>query len=131
MKAINVVAGVLLREGKVLIARRKPDKSLGGKWEFAGGKVDSGEGLEVALKRELFEELNILFEIGSYVGSNSHRYGDLIVTLHAFLVHCPRDVASSTDHDEFAWTDLHEILEYDLAPADIPLVDMISRHLKN
>src|ERR1700761_4805324 len=65
---IDVVAGVVRREdGRVLITQRLPDDTLGGYWEFPGGKVDPGEELPAALHRELTEELGIHTEIGAEI----------------------------------------------------------------
>ena len=74
----QVVAGVLARDGKILICRRRADQPHPLKWEFPGGKIEAGESPEVALVRELREELGIASEPGhelqryefSYPGKN-------------------------------------------------------------
>ena len=62
---IAVVAGIVTQRGKVLVSRRLPDDSYGGKWEFPGGTVD-GESPKAALRRELAEELGIRVEVGEW-----------------------------------------------------------------
>ena len=82
---INVVAAILEKEDKILIAKKKEGKPLAGFWEFPGGKVENGETLEKALIRELKEEMDIEIEIKDYVGESIHDYGDnKIVSLKLF-----------------------------------------------
>ncbi len=71
---IDVVAGVVRRDGLFLIAQRLADDTLGGYWEFPGGKVDPGEELRDALRRELMEELGIETEIGAEIQRVVHAY---------------------------------------------------------
>lgn len=63
LNSIDVVAGILVENGRVLVSRRLPGDSYGGKWEFPGGTVD-GESPKAALRRELFEELGIKVLVG-------------------------------------------------------------------
>ena len=79
---IDVVAAVIRREdGRILITQRLPDDTLGGYWEFPGGKVDPGEELRAALARELREELGLETEIGAEIHHISHAYPDRDVRL--------------------------------------------------
>ena len=82
---INVVAGVIRRaDGRLLITQRLPDDTLGGYWEFPGGKVEAGEELPTALKRELAEELGVETKIGAEIHRVVHAYPDRDVRLHFF-----------------------------------------------
>src|SRR5216117_3701039 len=74
--AIEVAAGVVFRDGRVLITQRRPDDHLGGLWEFPGGKRESGETFEECLQRELREELGIEVEVGEWLGSVTHLSGE-------------------------------------------------------
>ena len=69
MKEIQVVCGVALKDDKVFLARRRPEKSYGGFWELPGGKVEPGETHESALARELSEELGIDVRVGEFIAS--------------------------------------------------------------
>ncbi len=80
----TVVAAVIARQGLVLIAQRPPDGLLGNLWEFPGGKVENGETLEAALRREIREELAVEIAVGQAVGVYRHAYTHFKVTLHAF-----------------------------------------------
>lgn len=88
MKTLLVVCAALINDkGEVLLAQRPEGKRLAGKWEFPGGKVEAGEDLVTALRRELCEELGIEAVIGSEVATVQHQYAEgLAVELHFFLV---------------------------------------------
>ncbi|VTP63380.1 CTP pyrophosphohydrolase [Serratia rubidaea] len=86
MKTIDVVAAIIARDGKILLAQRDAQSDQAGRWEFPGGKVESGESQPQALARELAEELGIEAAIGSYVASNSWQTGERLIRLHAWRV---------------------------------------------
>ena len=73
-KIINVVAAAIEKDGKIFCAQRPEGKSLGGYWEFPGGKLEEGESPEQALIREINEELNSKIEIISFVNEASYDY---------------------------------------------------------
>ena len=88
-KIINVVAAAIEKDGKIFCAQRPEGKSLGGYWEFPGGKLEEGESPEEALIREIHEELNSQIEIISFVNEASYDYdfGTVVMkTFHAKLV---------------------------------------------
>ena len=124
---IDVVAAVLIdHDGKVLIARRKEGKKLGGYWEFPGGKVEKGETPETSLIRELQEEMNIDIEVLKYIGENTHRYdGDVDIRLLAYHSRIVRGQIRLMDHDKVMWVNVDKLLNHKLAPADIPIVDLL------
>ncbi len=80
----KVVVGVIYKNGRILIDKRKPSGLLGGLWEFPGGKVRMGESLEAALSREVREELGITVRILRPLATVQHSYSHFSVTLHAF-----------------------------------------------
>ena len=80
----TIVAGVIRRRGRLLIDRRNPDGLLGGLWEFPGGKVEPGETLDEALRREVREEVGIEIEVGDPLAVVRHAYSHFRITLHAF-----------------------------------------------
>jgi 8-oxo-dGTP diphosphatase len=81
------VAAVIARESRVLICQRTAEQAFPLQWEFPGGKVEAGEDLVTALRRELCEELGIEAVIGSEVATVQHQYAEgLAVELHFFLV---------------------------------------------
>ncbi len=80
----TVTAGVIERQGQVLITQRPPQGLLGGLWEFPGGKINPGEDLTDCLKREICEELGVDIHVGKQFGAYRHAYTHFRVTLFAF-----------------------------------------------
>ena len=80
---LTVVAGIIERDGLILIAQRKPGDRLAHQWEFPGGKVEPGETPEQALVRELREEFAVETEVGAYVGRSVFAYEHVTVELLA------------------------------------------------
>ena len=83
MEVIEVAAGIIVHEGRYLIARRKAGVHLGGLWEFPGGKRETGETLEECLHRELREELNVRIGPPTPFQVVRHEYPEKIVELPA------------------------------------------------
>jgi len=80
----TVVVGVIRKQGRILIDKRKPEGLLGGLWEFPGGKQERGETLEAALLREIREELGIQIQIEHRLATVDHAYSHFRIRLHAF-----------------------------------------------
>src|SRR6185503_21266775 len=101
--AIEVAAGVVFRDGRVLITQRRPDDHLGGLWEFPGGKRESGETFAACLRRELMEELGIEVEVGECLGSVTHRYPGKTVHLRFYRCAWRLHEPSALGCQDFAW----------------------------
>lgn len=125
--SVDVVCGVLVKQGLILIAKRKTGKILQGMWEFPGGKVEFAESAPEALKRELFEEFEISAEIDELIGENTHDYKFARICLKAFWVRHFSGEFRLKVHDELAWVKPAELLNSELAPADIPLAEKVIR----
>ena len=122
-----VTCAIIVKEGKILIARRAVDQKLAGKWEFPGGKVEDGESPEECLKRELAEEFGIQVEVGEYITSSKHQYDHISIELIAFHTKYISGTFTLTDHDKIEWVKPAELLDYDLAKADVPIAQEISQ----
>ena len=123
---IKVVAAILEKEDKILIAKKREGKPLAGLWEFPGGKIEEGETPEENLIRELMEEMNIKVRVNEYVGESIYDYGDgKVISLKGFTAEIIEGDIKLTDHDEYKWVTLEEIYNYKVAPADIPLISKI------
>ena len=126
-KIINVVAASIEKDGKIFCAQRPEGKSLGGYWEFPGGKLEEGESPEEALIREIHEELNSQIEIISFVNEASYDYdfGTVVMkTFHAKLVSGNLDLL---EHQDSAWLEPSRLKTLDWAPVDRPAVELLSK----
>lgn len=121
MVMIKVVCGLIFKEDKIFICRRKPEKSLGGFWEFPGGKVELNEELEASLIRELREELQMSVEVKEHFKTVKHNYDNFSIELISFICEFENSNYILTDHDSYEWLDPKELLKWKLAPADIPI----------
>jgi mutator protein MutT len=122
MKAVEVVAGLVLREGKLLITQRPLDAHLGGLWEFPGGKRGAGESPEDCLRRELQEELGIEVQVGDLVASILHRYPEKTVDLKFFRCRWLRPEPRNLGCSAFRWVEAKELGAYAFPAADARLL---------
>ena len=122
-----VVAGLILRgehsQREVLICQRSPDKPMGLKWEFPGGKVEPGESPEQALARELEEELGVRATIGAEITAIRHNYrnGGAIHIQFFTVEDFAGELRNLVFHD-MQWSKLDRLPEYDFLDADLTLI---------
>lgn len=120
---IPVIAGVIERNGKILIAKRKMNGLMGGKWEFPGGKLETMETPQECLKRELFEEFGIETETGDFIHSTIHPLScQVTIELAAYKVRYISGEFQLRDHDEIKWVRPRELDGYDFPDADYAVV---------
>lgn len=118
-----VVAALILREGEVLICQRRPDQPMALQWEFPGGKIEQGEGPEIALARELSEELGIEATIGPRVTRIRHNYRHGgAVDLQFYTVREFSGELVNRIFNELRWAKLTDLPSFDFLPADRGLV---------
>lgn len=123
---INVVAGVIRRQdGRLLITQRLADDTLGGYWEFPGGKVEPGEELQVALWRELKEELGVETEVGAQIHHIVHAYPDRDVRLYFFDARIVSGEPQKLEVADLRWVALDELMDYQFPEADLPLLNQL------
>ncbi|WP_254528891.1 MULTISPECIES: (deoxy)nucleoside triphosphate pyrophosphohydrolase [unclassified Sphingobacterium] len=119
---MNVACGIIIKESRILICQRNSEKSLPLKWEFPGGKQEINETLEDCLLREIREELCIELDIVEKLPSHFHKYSFAEITLHPFVCYIKSGRIILNDHLAYKWCNKNEILQYDLADADIPII---------
>lgn len=112
----TIVAGVIVRGGTVLLARRSASMRFAGKWEFPGGKVEPGEEPSLALARELREELALQTRVLEHFYDAP--YGQH--TIAAYWVQ-PQSEPTPLEHAELIWSPASKLQEFDLLPADVEI----------
>ena len=123
---VAVVAGIIKNDdNEVLIADRRRSRTLRDYWEFPGGKLDSDESAEAALRRELEEELGIEMEAARFLIRIEHDYPDLKVGIDFYVVSEWRGQPKGREAQEIRWVAISSLHEANLLPADAPVIDAI------
>jgi 8-oxo-dGTP diphosphatase len=124
---IKVTAAILVKDNKIIIAKRGPDDQLANKWEFPGGKIEINETPEQCLKREMKEEFDIHVSVGEYLGSSIYHYDHMSIELLAYRAYWEKGEINLKDHDEFRWISLEQLAEFDFAPADRVFIEKLEK----
>ena len=128
MKLILVTAVALIDpEGRVLLAQRPPGKSLAGLWEVPGGKVEPGETPELALIRELREELGIDTWASCLAPLTfaSHSYEGFHLLMPLFACRKWQGIPTPHEGQTLAWVRPDRLKDYPMPPADLPLIPIL------
>ena len=118
MKASTVVAAIIKKNDLYFIVQRNKKKHLGLKWEFPGGKVELKETLEMALIREIKEELNILINVNEKIAEQEYEDDKIKIILHYFLCTHQKGKIKLKEHENFAWVSKNEFSKFDFAEGD-------------
>jgi len=125
---IRVVAALVQDSGKLLVCQRKLRTSFAMMWEFPGGKVKPGEGLELALARELEEELGATATVGPEVYRTQHRYAELgeAIELIFFNAHLDPKQVRNLVFEQIKWVRASELSAMNFLPADRELIEKLA-----
>ncbi|MGA1986834.1 MAG: (deoxy)nucleoside triphosphate pyrophosphohydrolase [Candidatus Sulfotelmatobacter sp.] len=119
----RVVAGLIVKDGKLLVCQRTRHQTMPLKWEFPGGKIEEGEQPRDALRRELEEELGILAKVGDEVKRIQHEYPNGgMVELRFFVVRAYEKEIENRIFRDMQWAEPKELPKYDFLEADLTLV---------
>jgi 8-oxo-dGTP diphosphatase len=124
--AVHVVGAAIIRDGRVLAARRVRPAAVAGGWEFPGGKVEDGESEPAALARECREELGIAIAVGERLAEAVDDRIRLVVYAAALVAGEPRPL---DDHDELRWLTAAELDEVAWLPIDRELLPLVAAGL--
>ena len=125
---IKVVAALIEKDNKALIAKRSTgDPNVIGKWEFPGGKVELGEDEFKAIEREIKEEFELDIKAKKFLNNNICEYPTKTVDLRLYSCDYVDGKFNLHDHSEYKWVTKDDLLDYDLAPADIPLAEYVKK----
>ena len=129
MSGIAVVGAVIFQSGKILAAKRKQGKTLGGLWEFPGGKIEGGESPIEALAREIKEELEAEIEVVREIVTTVHHYDFATIELTTFQCELKGNHFVNKEHEEIKWLSVSDLGTVEWAPADTPTIEWIRRNL--
>ena len=127
----QVTAAILIKDRKILIAKRKAHDRQANKWEFPGGTVEQDETPEVCLKREIQEEFGITVSVGRFFGESVYHYDHGSIKLLAYRAHWESGKIGLKDHADYRWVSSAQLTQYDFSPADIPIVEKLQNHEKH
>ncbi len=122
---VDVVAALIVREGRFLICRRPASKARGLLWEFVGGKVEPGESREEALARECMEELDVKVKVGDLYAELIHSYPDISIRLLLYRASIEKGRPKLIEHCDMRWISPGEIDLFDFCPADADILKKI------
>ena len=122
---IEVVAAVIYKNNKFLIAKRNSKKSQGGLWEFPGGKVECNETYEQALVREIKEEFDVEIKVDDYIGENIHKYSDKTIKLIFYKATLLNDNIKLLEHEDYKWITKKDKDNFEFADADKIVFDLL------
>ena len=125
---VEVVAGLICENGRVLACQRSADAAFPLKWEFPGGKVEEGENHKDALRRELHEELGIAVESAKEICQYQHTYkGISKVHLTFFWVQKYKREVKNLVFRQIVWVELNELSKFDFLDGDLTLIEKLVR----
>lgn len=128
MKHIEVVAAVIYKDGKIFATQRGYGE-FEGMWEFPGGKIEPGESCEVALKREIQEELGVDIEVGELIYITEYDYPLFHLTMHCFLCSVTSGEIELKEHKSARWLTKDTLNDVNWLPADLDVIEKIKNDL--
>ena len=126
---IDVVAAVIRRDGRILITQRLDNVHLARLWEFPGGKVEAGESFEVALSREISEELGVKIRVKEEFFTTEHDYPGKSVRLHFFSCTLAEGEPAALGVADLRWVSPAELSQFEFPPADAELIALLEREM--
>lgn len=124
MKKIEVVAGIVCRENKILATQRGYGEFKDG-WEFPGGKLEAGETGVEALKRELREELDMEVVVGDLLETVEYDYHQFHLTMHCYLCQLAKEEFVLKEHEAARWLGKNQLDEVAWLPADEGIIEKL------
>jgi mutator protein MutT len=122
---LDVAIGILWREGKILICRRREQDPLGGYWEFPGGKCEPAESPEACVVRELLEELGVVVRAVESLARIEHEYPHARVRLHPFLCRLETGEPAALAAIECRWISPAALADYRFPAANDSLLESL------
>lgn len=130
MKTINVVAAVIKENNKIFATQRGYGDFKDG-WEFPGGKIEVGETPQEALRREIKEELDTDIQVGDLIDTIEYDYPNFHLSMQCFWCSIVSGDLILKEHEAARWLSRDELDSVSWLPADITLINMLKRNIKN
>ena len=130
MKQVLVAVGIILRHNQTFVTLRSDDKHQGGKWEFPGGKVEAGETLLTALRRELNEEVGITVNQSKPLMTIEHDYGDKKVCLEVQIVEDFDGEPFGREHQRGKWLEVTALNISEFPAANKPIIEALQARVQ-
>jgi len=125
IEIVHVAVGVIKKNNAIFICKRADEQHQGGLWEFPGGKVEAGESVFVALKRELIEEVGLTIHSSSQLMVIEHDYGDKCVKLDVHIVSNFSGEAHGAEGQPSEWVAISELENYDFPEANAEIIEKL------
>lgn len=129
MKTIEVVAAVIIDNNKILATKRASGEFIN-MWEFPGGKIEQGETNEVALKREILEELEVEIDIEKFIMTINYDYPNFHLIMHCYLCTLKNKNIKLNVHNDAKWFLKEELSKIKWVPADIEVANKVKTLVK-
>ena len=126
MCAIEVVAAVILHEGRILATQRGYGEWKDW-WEFPGGKMEAGETPEEALVREILEELSTEISVDEFLCTVEYDYPKFSLTMHCYLCSLLTEALHLNEHEAAKWLTLDELDSVEWLPADLKVIEALKK----
>jgi A/G-specific adenine glycosylase len=127
---IPIAVGIIKKENKVLIAKRKQNGMLAGLWEFPGGKQENAESLQQTVIREVLEEAGVVVTVDKKLIMVKHTFSHFKIELTAFLTTLKSGQAKALSSDEVKWVTLSDLDSYPFPTANKKIINALRKHMK-
>lgn len=127
----RIGAGLIWRNGKILIARRPENGLLGGLWEFPGGKKEAGESIRECVLREIGEELHITVRVAEHFMTVKHAYTHFRITMDVFHCHWEAGEPVCRACTDFKWVNVNDLDHFPFPRANKRIVERIMEEMHN
>ena len=125
MKTINVVAAIILDEEKRILATQREYGEYEGWWEFPGGKIEPGEGPEVALRREIMEELGVEIVVENLLCTVEYDYPKFHLSMLCYMCRISNGEIDLREHKSAQWLSKETLDDVEWLPADVEVIKLL------
>jgi A/G-specific adenine glycosylase len=123
--------GVVQKEGKILITRRKSDGLLGGLWEFPGGKIEKTESAKLACQREIREEVNLAVMPTQKLTTIKHAYSHFRIEMDVFLCDYESGNVELNSPVDYRWITINQIDDFPFPKANHKFIPMLKKRMRS